>query len=200
MAADDADGDSRGRSGGDGSGRGVVAYARGSARQWAPYVGVAALVFLVATVAGAATGATEPSAFVPEVGAAGGDALDSFLYLLSVAAVMIVGGGFVTLPTFALLGLQGYQFGGSLATLAASAGTVDALIAAAPAAVLALPALWLVAAIPLRGLHYGARMVRETPPPDVRTERLVGEAVAMAVLAILALWVAVTLAAGGVGA
>jgi uncharacterized membrane protein SpoIIM required for sporulation len=162
-----------------------------SARQWAPYVGLAAAVFVASTAWGFAVGASQPSAFVP--GSADGTA--GFLSLVSVAAVMVVGGVFVGLPTVALLGLEGSKFGGSLAGLVAVRGSADAITLAAPAAVLAVPALVVVAAIPLRGLHYAARMIREDSAPAVPTERLVGEAVSILVAAVLALYLATTLAA-----
>jgi len=184
MAAEDAAGTS-----------GIAFSAGASARQWAPYVGLAAVVFAAGAVAGALSGAAEASAFVPAVGERG-DATGSFLYLLSVAAVMVVGGAFVATPTVVLLGLQGYQFGAALAALAGTIGTADALAAAGPAAAMALPALWLVAAIPLRGLHSAARLVRESPPPLVPTERLVGESVVIVGVGLAGLFVATTLATG----
>jgi hypothetical protein len=167
-----------------------------SVRHWAPYAGLATVVFAIGAAWGAVTGAAPESAFVPAVagGSSGGTA--TFLSLVSVAAVMIVGGVFVALPTVALLGLQGYQFGGSLATLARTTGTADAVALAAPAAALAVPALVLVAALPLRALHYASRMILDEPAPAVPTERLVAEAVAIVAVAVVALYLATTLAAG----
>lgn len=167
-----------------------------SARHWAPYATLAAVVFAAGAVWGAIAGPPEPSAFVPGVGDASAGGTGAFLYLISVAAVMIVGAVFVALPTVALLGLQAAQFGGSVAELATARGTGPALALAAPPAILAVPALVLVAAIPLRALHYASRMLRDETAPTVPSQRLVAESVAITAVSVLALFAATTLAAG----
>lgn len=174
--------------------RGVAAEVGRSARAWAPYVALAVLVAAASAVSGALSGPGASSAFVPTADAR--DTMGAVLYLVSVSAVMVVGGVFVGLPTVALLALQGRMFGSALAGLAAEVGTEAALAMAWPAAAVALTALVFVAAIPLRGLHYAARMIRETPPPSVPSRRFVGEAVLLGVLAVLGFVLAATLATG----
>lgn len=164
-------------------------------RHWAPYVGFAATIFVASAAAGVALEAGGPSPFVPEsAGAdAGSDAPAIFLGLLSTAALMVLGGVFVGLPTVALLAQQGYEFGGAFATLVGETGLEEALALAGPPALVGGLALWLAGAIPLRGLHAGARMITDRDL-STTTERIVAESLLLGALSLAGLGVAAVLA------
>lgn len=180
---------------GDGGVSRVSGLVTGFLRHWAPYVGLAAAAFVASAVAGAALGAGGPSSFVPGSGAGTADAAGTFLAHLSTVALMVLGGVFVGLPTAVLLALQGYEFGGAVAALVSSIGVGEAVALVGPPALVGLPALWLAAAIPLRGLHAGARHFTDRQL-STSTERITGESALALALALAGLALAAVLAAG----
>jgi len=171
---------------------------RESARGWAPYVGVAAGLFLVAGVIGAALGVERGSVPLapfevrgPETSAPAPalDAVDLFVNNSLVALWTVLSALLFGLPTLYIQVYNGLLLGSVTAVAAGRLGALTTVLSLAPHGVIELPAIWVAGGIGFRVTHLYWK-IASGDRDRVSVPRLLGEGSLLFLGVIVALAVA----------
>ncbi len=169
---------------------------RESARGWAPYVGFAAGVFLVAAVLGAALGVERGAVPLapfevrgPGEPAPALDAVDLFVNNSLVALWTVLSALLFGVPTLYIQLYNGLLLGSVTAVAAGRLGVITTVLSLAPHGVIELPAIWVAGGIGFRVTHLYWK-IANGDRDRVSVPRLLGESGLLFLGVVVALAVA----------